>query len=96
MNPALKEAFELMLVGMGVVIAFLVLLVGAMHAVGALFARFSHLFPDPVASAAPSGGGRDRGTGAASSEVDAAAVVAAAAAFRTRSGGGRAGSPRSS
>lgn len=41
MNPLLSQGIELMLVGMGVVFAFLVMLVGAVSLMSRLVARFA-------------------------------------------------------
>ena len=47
----ITEGMELMLIGMGVVFAFLILLVGLMHLSGRFFTRFSPLFTEPESSA---------------------------------------------
>lgn len=53
MNPLLAEAIELMTVGMGVVFAFLFLLVGAISLMSRLVARFApDSAPAPVVSSA--------------------------------------------
>ena len=75
----IEEGIELMLVGMGVVFAFLILLVGLMHLSGRFFTRFPDLFPEakPVETASA-----ENPTN--SSERWA---VALAAAYRARRGG---------
>ena len=78
-NPKMiTEGFELMFVGMSVVFAFLVLLVGFMHLSGQFFTRFSKLFPEPEPSN-PSPEAKP----VHSSEKQA---VALAAAYRARCG----------
>ena len=49
----IQEGVELMAVGMGVVFAFLVLLVVFMNLSGAFFTKFSHWFSEPQAPAPP-------------------------------------------
>lgn len=74
----ITEGFELMLVGMGVVFAFLILLVGFMQLSGRFFARFSNFFPEPEPIKPPPGLKPIH-----SSEKQA---VALAAAYRSRRG----------
>lgn len=50
MNPLLEQGIELMLVGMGVVMVFLLGLVGVVRVMSALVAR---LAPDAVPAASP-------------------------------------------
>jgi Na+-transporting methylmalonyl-CoA/oxaloacetate decarboxylase gamma subunit len=59
---------------MGVVFAFLLLLVGAMHVTAAFFQRYKHLFPE---EAAPTAGLERRGA----DQSDIAVVVAAVQAY---------------
>ncbi|MGB6223197.1 OadG family protein [Haloferula sp.] len=74
----ITEGFELMLVGMSVVFAFLILLVGFMHLSGRFFARFSKLFPDPEPS--------KPGLGVKPVHSSEKQAVALAAAYRARRG----------
>lgn len=46
MDTLFGQGLELMLLGMGMVFAFLLLLVFAMNRLAAFFFRFGHLFPD--------------------------------------------------
>ena len=74
-----------MMVGMGVVFAFLILMVACMTGVAAFFRKFSHLFPEEeaeVKKASPSAGGAARGEADATAKV----AVAVAAAHRARRG----------
>lgn len=72
----IEEGFELMMIGMGVVLAFLVLLVGLMRLSGSIFTRFPEVFPDPEPTE-PS---------EAASHTAEKRAVALAAAFRARHG----------
>ncbi len=74
-----------MLIGMGVVFAFLISMVVLMTAVAAFFRKFAHLFPEAepeVKKASPSGGGASRVEADPSTKL----AVAVAAAFRARKG----------
>ncbi len=51
----IQEGFELMVIGMGVVFAFLVLLVVCMTCSGMFFQRFSHLFREESPVEPPNG-----------------------------------------
>ena len=76
----LQEGFELMLIGMGVVFAFLVLLVVFMSLSGAFFTRFSDRFTEPKApTPAPA---RPKQPASPSAKL----AVALAAAYRARRG----------
>ena len=68
------EGLELMLVGMGVVFAFLLILVGAMHLTALFFQRFKHLFPEETP---PTAGLERRGA----DDSDIAVVIAAVKAY---------------
>ncbi|MDA0766301.1 MAG: OadG family protein [Verrucomicrobia bacterium] len=72
----INEGVELMGVGMGVVFAFLILLVGFMTLCGAFFQKFSHLFAEPPQPDAPKPG--------KAGDVAAKVAVAIAAAHRAR------------
>lgn len=75
-QSVMEEGVELMVIGMGVVFAFLVLLVVFMTLSGVFFRRMAHLFPEPeVPVAAPA---------RKSSDAGAKMAVALAAAHRTR------------
>jgi oxaloacetate decarboxylase gamma subunit len=76
----ITQGIELMLIGMGVVFAFLILLVGAIHLAAALFARFGHLFPDPESEPKPSAPGLPKSAADPSTRL----AVALAAAHRAR------------
>lgn len=74
-----------MLIGMGVVFAFLILMVVCMTLVAGFFRKFSHLFPEvepEVKKVSPSGGGASRVEADPSTKL----AVAVAAAFRARRG----------
>lgn len=74
----IEEGFELMLVGMGVVFAFLILLVGVMILSGAFFKKYAHWFPEPeVVPVAPSRAKLSR-------DASAKIAVALASAYRNR------------
>ena len=49
MNGLISQGLVLMIVGMGVVFAFLTLLVYAMSGSAAFFHKFAHLFPEETA-----------------------------------------------
>ena len=74
----MKEGFELMLIGMGVVFCFLVLLVVCLQVMGKFFEKFSHLFPEPEPPATASM--------LAADHPQAATAIALAAAYRARAG----------
>ena len=74
----ITEGFELMFIGMSVVFAFLLLLVGFMHLSGQFFTRFSKLFPEPEPS-----NSKPEAKPVHSAEKQA---VALAAAYRARRG----------
>jgi sodium pump decarboxylase gamma subunit len=76
----IAEGIELMFIGMGVVFAFLLLLVGAIHLAAALFAKFGHLFPDPETESKPTPSGPPRSAADPSTRL----AVALAAAYRAR------------
>jgi oxaloacetate decarboxylase gamma subunit len=46
MDELIGQGLVLMVVGMGVVFAFLALLVGAMNGSASFFQKFAHLFPE--------------------------------------------------
>ena len=74
----LQEGLELMGIGMGVVFAFLVLLVICLEISTKFFEKFGHLFPDPPQDNAP----MPARTGGPA--PDLAVAVAAAARRRAR------------
>ena len=84
----IAEGFELMLVGMGTVFAFLVLLVFCMHLMGKFAARIAHLLPAEEERPTPPAGaaaGNAALTAAAAAQPAAARIAAAvAAAHRAR------------
>jgi sodium pump decarboxylase gamma subunit len=47
----IEKSIELMIVGMGTVFLFLVLMYLCMNGMAAFFRKFSHLFPEPAATA---------------------------------------------
>ena len=71
----IQEGFALMGVGMGVVFAFLVLLVGCLHISARFFEHFGHLFPEPPADQPAAFEDEDH-------SADVAVAVAAAARAR--------------
>lgn len=74
-----------MLIGMGVVFAFLISMVVLMTGVAAFFRKFAHLFPEAdaeVKKSPPSGGGAPRVEADQSTKL----AVAVAAAYRARKG----------
>lgn len=85
----LEQGLGLMVIGMGVVFAFLLLLVGCLHGLGAFFARHGHRFPDPAIETAPVAG--VTGGAGVGGGLEAAAV-AVAAAFQARCTGSGSGS----
>jgi len=78
--PMLQTGIELMLIGMGVVFAFLLLLVGCVHVLGQFFARFGHWFPEPTPVGLP------KRAIAPARPNSPLVAVALAAAYRARSG----------
>lgn len=73
-ESSLIEGLKFMVVGMGVVFCFLWLMVGAMSAASVFFRKYEHLFPEPVAAAAPKA--------AQSDDVGVAIAVAAVRALK--------------
>lgn len=84
-SRAVEEGFQLLVVGMGTVFAFLTLLVLLMTASGWVFRQLG-----PEEEPAPPPASRTTGVtaaSAASEEAEIAAVLAAAEAYRRRRGG---------
>jgi sodium pump decarboxylase gamma subunit len=78
MGQLLAQGLAFMLIGMLVVFAFLIMLVGSMNAAAAFFKRFAHLFPEQQQ-------GSSNLKRISSDCADIAAVVAAVAAYSQRS-----------
>jgi len=76
----LQTGIELVLIGMGVVFAFLLLLIGGVHLLGRFFARFGHWFPEPAPV------GRPKPSVTPARPNSPLVAVALAAAYRARSG----------
>lgn len=83
----IAEGFELMLIGMGTVFAFLLLLVLCMHLMGKFADKISHLFPTEVERPSPpasAAAGVAALAAAAAQPVTARVAAAVAAAHRSR------------
>jgi oxaloacetate decarboxylase gamma subunit len=84
----ITEGFELMLIGMGTVFAFLVLLVLCMHLMGKFADRIAHLLPaeeeHPQQTARAAAGAAALTAAAASQSASARIATVIAAAHRAR------------
>ena len=72
MENFLSQGVTLMVIGMATVFAFLVLLIGAMHASATYFKKFADRFEEPEATASVKSGG----------EIEVAVAIAAIRAKR--------------
>ena len=76
MNEVLSEGFAMMLIGMGTVLMFLCIMIGAMNVMSWAVSKINKIFPEPVVAAA--GVGKSKSAASKDDEI-ALAIVAAIA-----------------